>query len=62
MRLLIAVALIQIGRTMSKRAQSDERKHRVLAIYTTLAVIVILGVLVPRGLLFGSVNGLMGNN
>jgi hypothetical protein len=59
--MLIAVVLIQLGRTFSKRAQSDERKHRLLAIYTLIAVLIVVGTLAPRGLLFGSVNNLIGN-
>ena len=52
--MLIAVVLIQLGRTFSKKAESDYRKHRILAIYNTIALIVILGSLVPKGLLLGT--------
>jgi hypothetical protein len=57
--MLIAVVMIQLGRTFSKKAASDENKHRKLAIYTTIAVVLILLSLAPKGLLFGSSDVLM---
>lgn len=51
--MLIAVVFIQLGRTFSKKATESTDKHRKLAIYTTIALVVIIGVLAPKGLLFG---------
>jgi uncharacterized membrane protein len=56
--MLLAVVLIQLGRTFSKRATDDTRKHRLQAIYLGLALLVIIGTLAPKGLLFGSVNAI----
>jgi quinol-cytochrome oxidoreductase complex cytochrome b subunit len=56
--MLIAVVLIQLGRTFSKKATEDGQKHRKLAIYTTAAVVLILASLAPKGLLFASSNAL----
>ena len=55
--MLIAVVFIQLGRTLSKRATNDTDKHKKVAIYTTIAVILILASLVPKGLLLGNVGG-----
>jgi membrane protein DedA with SNARE-associated domain len=57
--MLIAVVMIQLGRTLSKKATSDEQKHRKLAIYTTLGVLLILASLAPKGLLIGTVASAM---
>ena len=51
--MIIAIALIQIGRIRSKKADTDEKKHRIMAIFTILAVLIIVGTLAPQGLLFG---------
>lgn len=40
--MIIAVVLIQLGRTFSKKATTDEEKHKKLAIFTTLALVLIL--------------------
>jgi hypothetical protein len=56
--MLIAVVLIQLGRTFSKKAANDTDKHRKLAIYTTIAVLLIIGSLAPKGLLFNTLAGL----
>lgn len=58
--MVLAVVLIQLGRTFSKKAVDPTEKHRKLAIYTTIAVVLILGILVPKGLLFGTVASAMG--
>jgi uncharacterized membrane protein len=50
--MIIAVVLIQIGRTKMKRAVTDKDKHKSLAIYSLLALVVILVSLVPKGLLW----------
>ena len=52
--MLIAVVLIQLGRTFSKKAADDTEKHRKLAIYTTIALVIIVGTLAQKGLLFGT--------
>lgn len=54
--MLIAVALIQVGRTLSKKATDDVSKHRKLAIYTSIALVIIVGTLAQKGLLFGSLS------
>jgi hypothetical protein len=40
--MIIAVVLIQLGRTFSKKAKTDEEKHKKVAIYTTIALVLIL--------------------
>lgn len=57
--MLIAVTLIQLGRTFSKRKTSDVDKHRTIAVYTAIALLLIVGGLAYKGLLFGSVSGLV---
>ena len=52
--MLLAVVFIQLGRTLSKKAIDDNAKHKKLAIFTTIAVLLILGALVPKNLLLGS--------
>lgn len=54
--MLIAVVLIQLGRTFSKKAGDNTEKHRKLAIYTSIAVLIIVGTLAQKGLLFGSLS------
>lgn len=52
--MLIAVVLIQLGRTFSKKAATDPEKHKKLAIYTAIATLLIVGTLAMKGLLFGN--------
>jgi uncharacterized membrane protein len=52
--MLIAVVLIQLGRTFSKKATLDTEKHKKVAIYTSIATIIIFGTLAMKGLLFGT--------
>lgn len=52
--MILAVVLIQLGRTFSKKARTDEEKHKKLAIYTTVAALIIVGMLAMKGLLFGN--------
>jgi hypothetical protein len=52
--MVIAVALIQVGRIVSKKAADAETKHRKMAVYTTIAAILIFGTLAMKGLLFGT--------
>ncbi len=54
--MLIAVVMVQLGRTFSKKAADDTRKHRILAIYTTIALVIIAGTLAQKGLLLGTLN------
>lgn len=53
--MIVAVALIQVGRTASKRATDDVSKHKKVAIYTLIAVVLIVGSLAHKGLLLGNV-------
>lgn len=52
--MILAVVFIQLGRTFSKKAADDTAKHQKLAIYTGLALVLILVSLAPKGLLFGT--------
>lgn len=52
--MLIAVVLVQLGRTLSKKAATDTDKHKKLAIYTTIAFVIIAGTLAMKGLLLGT--------
>ena len=56
--MVAAVVLIQLGRTFSKKATDDEKKHRLVAIYTSIAVLLIVLSLAPKGLLIGSLSGM----
>ena len=40
--MIIAVVLIQLGRTFSKKASEDKSKFQKVAIYTTIALVLIL--------------------
>ncbi|MDX2279385.1 MAG: hypothetical protein NW218_07345 [Saprospiraceae bacterium] len=53
--MLLAIVLIQLGRTFSKKASNDLDKHKKLAIYTGIAALIIIGTLASKNLLFGSV-------
>ena len=55
--MVIAITLIQLGRTFSKKATDDTEKHRKLAIYTSIALVIIVGTLAQKGLLFGTLRG-----
>lgn len=52
--MILAVVLIQLGRTFSKKAQSDEQKHKKLALYTTAAAVIIYAMLTMKGLFIGT--------
>lgn len=58
--MLIAVVLIQLGRTFSKKASDPVEKHRKLAIYTGIATLIIVVTLGMKGLLFGTLKAAMG--
>ena len=51
--MIIAIVLIQLGRTFSKRKSSDTDKHRTVAIYTLMATLIIVGTLAQKGILLG---------
>ncbi len=53
--MLIAIVLIHVGRSASKKALEDTSKHKKLAIFTGLALLMIVIALAPKGLLMGSV-------
>ncbi len=58
--MLIAIACIQVGRSLSKKAADDNDKHKKLAIWTTVATVLIVATLAMKGLLFSTlaeVNG-----
>lgn len=52
--MILAVVFIQVGRTTSKKATTDEAKHKKLAIWTTAATVLILAALAMKGLLIGT--------
>lgn len=52
--MILAVVFIQLGRTLSKKAKSDVDKHKKLAIYTTIGLLLIVVSLASKGLLFSS--------
>lgn len=52
--MIIFVVLIQLGRTFSKKAADDTEKYKKLAMYTGIAVVVLLGGLGYKGLILGS--------
>lgn len=55
--MLIAIVLITIGHARSKRAATGEAKHRQIAIFYTIALLVVIGSLVAGHLpIFGSAN------
>lgn len=53
--MILAIVLIQLGRTFSKKVSDPVEKHKKVAIYTTIAALIIVGTLAMKGLLFGSV-------
>lgn len=54
--MLIAIALIHVGYSTSKKATDPQEKHRKLAIYVSIALVIIAGTLAQKGLLLGSLN------
>ncbi|MCS7035219.1 MAG: hypothetical protein RMJ33_02415 [Saprospiraceae bacterium] len=52
--MLIAIVLIQLGRTFAKKTADPTAKHRKTAIYTTIAALIIIVTLGQKGLLIGS--------
>jgi hypothetical protein len=47
--MIIAVALLTMARTTSKRMSSDAAKHRRMAIFNVLALIIIVGTIMMSG-------------
>jgi len=58
--MVIAIACIQVGRTLSKKAADDNVKHKKLAIWTTVATLLIVASLASKGLLFSTVAAVNG--
>ena len=58
--MLIAWLMIQMGRNLSKKAVGDNNKHRKVAIYTSIAAVIIVATLAQKGLLFGTVATMAG--
>jgi heme A synthase len=58
--MILAIVLISVGRIASKKAASDNEKHRKLAIYTASGLLIIIAVLSMRGLLFSRVVDVVG--
>lgn len=50
--MLLAVVMIQLGRTLSKKSAAHSDKFRKLAIYTSVGLGLIILSLAPKGLLF----------
>jgi hypothetical protein len=40
--MIIAVAMIQVGRILSKKAGDDTRRYRIMAVFTTLALVLMI--------------------
>ncbi len=55
--MLIAIVLIQLGRTFAKKMPDQVAKHRKTAIYTAIAALIIVVTLGQKGLLIGSQYG-----
>ena len=52
--MVLAVILIQLGRTFTKKAHSSELKHKKTALYTTIAAVIIFAMLTMKGLFLGT--------
>ncbi|MBL7826608.1 MAG: hypothetical protein JNJ57_08265 [Saprospiraceae bacterium] len=53
--MILGIACIQIGRSLSKKAADDTTKHKKIAIWTTAATVLIIAGLAMKGLLFSTV-------
>ena len=53
--MILAIAAVQVGRTPSKKAADDTEKHKKLAVWTTIATVLVVVGLSMKGLLFGTV-------
>lgn len=47
--MIIAIALITIGRISAKKTAVDQQKHKRLLIYNTLALVIVIGVVFVMG-------------
>lgn len=52
MMMLAAVVLIQLGRTFSKKTTDPVKKHKTVAVYTSIALLLILVSLGMKGIIF----------
>lgn len=50
--MIVAITLVQLGRSFSKKRTDDKQKHRIIAIYTTIATLLIIGTLAHKGLVW----------
>lgn len=50
--MFVAILLVQLGRIFSKKSSDDTQKHRTIAIYVTIATLLIIGTLAHKGLVF----------
>jgi hypothetical protein len=51
--MLIAVILIQVGRSSSRRKADGTARHKTMAIYTGIALLLIVVILAQKGILVG---------
>ena len=51
--MIVAIAVFQTGRILSKKAITDGKKHRTIAICATIATLLIVGTLAHKGLVLG---------
>jgi len=58
--MILAVVLIQLGRTFAKKAHLHEQKHKKIALYTTAAAVVITAILAMKGLFLGTLTSVTG--
>lgn len=52
--MILAIVLIQLGRTFAKKAHFHEHKHKKIALYTTAAAVIITAILAMKGLFLGT--------
>jgi len=58
--MILAIVLIQLGRTFSKKAHLHEHKHKKTALYTTAAAVIITAILTMKGLFLGTLASVTG--
>ena len=56
--MILAIVLIQLGRTFAKKAHFHEHKHKKIALYTTGAAVIITAILAMKGLFLGTLASL----
>jgi len=56
--MILAIVLIQLGRTFAKKAHLHEHKHKKIALYTTAAAVIITAILAMKGLFLGTLASL----